>query len=94
MSFLTKFYGTFCGTMGLYGFTRGYRCDIETNKPILTSEKYFNGLINGLYYATPIFNMSPTRKLLNRLEIEYKNFNKNNYKDNYTEITGVCNDTI
>lgn len=94
MGFLTKLYGTFCVGMGVYGFTRGYRsytCKEDNN---LISTKVVQGVINGVMYGTPIFNIWPTLRLLNRLEVKYKNLNKDNYKSNYEESFGVCKETI
>ena len=94
MSFLGKAYATFCSGMGVYGFTRGYRSNIHTNKEPLTAEKCVSGLLNGICYGAPIFNVGPMFRLLNRLEIEHKNLNKDEHKSNYQEFMGVCNDTI
>lgn len=94
MSFIGKTYFTFCSGMGIYGFTRGYRSNIHKDREALTAEKCINGIVNGICYAAPILNMGPTFRLLNRLEIEYKNLNKEEHKSNYEEFMGMCNDTI
>lgn len=94
MSFVGKTYATFCVGMGIYGFTRGYRSNIYKDRESLTAEKYVSGLVNGICYAAPILNIGPTFRLLNRLEIETKNLNKEQHKSNYEEFMGICNDTI
>lgn len=76
--------------MGVYGFSREYRA----NQSDLTSNKFFCGLFNGILYAAPVLNIFPILRLFNRLEIEYKQLDKDKYKYEYTEITGECNDTI
>lgn len=94
MSFLGKTYIAFCSGMGIYGFTRGYRSNIREDKENLTAEKCLSGILNGICYAVPIANIGPTFRLINRLEIEYKNLNKEEHKSNYEEFIGICKDTI
>jgi hypothetical protein len=94
MNWATKLYGSFCVGMGVYGFTRGYRAQISGSKENLTSDKITNATFNSLFYTLPIANIGPTLRLINRLEIEHKQLDKNDYKDNYREIVGECHDTI
>jgi hypothetical protein len=94
MALLTKLYGTFCVGMGTYGFTRGYRAYSGTEDTNLTCDKVLQGVINGMAYGAPILNMWPTFRLLNRLEIECRSLNKDNYQSNYEEFIGVCKETI
>jgi len=94
MSFIGKTYFTFCASMGVYGFTRGYRSTIHKDREALTAEKCVIGFINGICYVAPILNIGPTFRLLNRLEIEYKNLDKEQHKSNYEEYMGICKDTI
>jgi hypothetical protein len=94
MNIPTKLYGTFCIGMGLYGFTRGYRSFNSKDKERLTSDKITNAIFNALFYAAPIANIGPTIRLINRLEIEHKGLNMNDYKDNYREFVGDCEETI
>lgn len=88
MKLATKLYGTFCVGMGGYGFTRGYRAKVINDKEGLTSDKITNATFNALFYAAPIANIGPTIRLINRLEIEHKGLNMNDYKDNYREFVG------
>lgn len=94
MTFLSKVYLTFCTGMGIYGFTRGYRSETHKDRESLTAEKCGKGLINGICYGAPIINIGPTLRLLNRLEIDYKNLNKEQHKSEYEEFIGTCKDTI
>ena len=84
----------FCSSMSVYGVTRGYRAQNIRDKDTLTSGRIANGIFNGLLYAVPIVNIGPTIRLINRLEIDYKGLNPNDYKDNYREFIGECDDTI
>lgn len=94
MTILKKLYPTFCVSMGLYGSYRGYRAKHQGEDNRLTIDKFTLGFVNGIIYAAPIVNIWPTVKLLNRMEIEYKQLNKDLYKSNYEEIVGVCEDTF
>lgn len=94
MNLATKLYGTFCVGMGVYGFSRGYRSRVINEKERLISDKLTNAAFNGLFYAAPIANIGPTLRLINRLEIEHKGLNMNDYKDNYREFVGDCEETI
>lgn len=94
MTFLKKLYPTFCVGMGVYGSYRGYRAKSQSEGHRLTIDKFSLGIINGIMYAAPIANIWPTVKLLNRMEIEYKQLDKSLYKSNYEEIVGVCEETF
>lgn len=89
-----KVFVGFCSTMSVYGFTRGYRVQEFCNKELLTSDKITNATINSLLYAVPIVNIVPIIKLINRLEIEHKRLQKDDYKSSYSEFVGNCMDTI
>lgn len=94
-----RIYYSFCASMGLYGYTRGYRSTDDFNSKNekferLTSDKIASGIINALYYATPIINTWPALRLINRIEIEYKDLDKNKYESSYTELTGKCDETF
>jgi hypothetical protein len=94
MTVLKKLYPTFCVGMGLYGSYRGYKSKPQGEYHLLTIDKFSRGFINGIMYAAPVANIWPTVKLLNRVEIEYKQLDKSLYKSNYEEIVGVCEDTF
>lgn len=94
MRLLGKLYAGFSFGMSAYGFSRGYRSNVRDNKNELTSEKLISGLLNGMYYGAPVINIGPTIKLINRLEIEINNLDKDTYKDNYQEFIGICKDTL
>lgn len=93
-SYFAKALAGFCSTMSVYGFSRGYRAQVVNNKENLTSDKIANATVNSLFYTIPIMNIGPTLRLINRLEIEHKKLQKDDYKDNYREIVGECMDTI
>lgn len=84
---------TTSGVMGVYGFSRGYRAN-DRNYERLTMDRINNGFLNGILYSTPFFNIIHLSRLLNRLEVQYLGLDPDEYKSEYTEITGVCKDTI
>jgi hypothetical protein len=85
----------YCSIMGLYGFTRGYRCENRYTKvPMLMTERIFNGFIAGCVYSNPFLNFWQFKKLVNRIEISYYKLDKKDYTDCYDEICGICYDTI
>ena len=94
MTPLSKKYFTFCTGMGIYGFTRGYRADIVKNQQTLTLDKCLCGFMNSFFYTAPIFNIFQVFKLVNRVEIYFKNLNKDEYEYNYQEFIGICKDTV
>lgn len=90
MSFAKTYY-IFSGCMGVYGFSRGWRCKDNT----LYADKAFMGILNGISYAAPIYNIFPLMRTCNRIQIEYQNLDKNKYETQYTEIGSfICHETI
>ena len=89
-----KVYGCFCGVMGLYGLSRGYRAHYSNEKERLTWDKLTNAAFVGFLYASPIWNIVHMIRLFHRLEIKYKGLNTHDYKINYDEFNGYCYDTI
>jgi|UniRef100_A0A6C0ALU2 hypothetical protein len=82
-------------SFGIYGFSRGYRGTSEyDNNTRLTTQKIFNGTISGIFYMIPPWNLYFIKKLLNRIEIKYRNLDKNLYNYEYDDLTGECKDTI
>ena len=92
--------------MGVYGFKRGYRSkpynqykfksdkDKLENELLLTT-KCINGLLNGWMYSMPILNIPMILNLCDRIEIEMKGYNKEEYVKSYVEwIDGKCDDTL
>ena len=92
MTLYTKIAKGICLSMGGWGFSRGYRSNDNHKK--LTSEKLFISSANAIIYATPIINIFPTIRLINRMEIEYKGLDQTNFKSSYEEFSGVCHDTF
>jgi len=92
----SRLYGGFCVSMGLYGFTRGYRSTplSETSSKRLITDKLHAGFFNTLMYSAPVVNLWPFVRLINRLEIEYNGLEKQHYKDSFKELVGDCYDTI
>ena len=92
--------------MGVYGFTRGYRSKpysqymYKTEKDKLEKErlittKVINGLGNGIMYSLPIWNIPMVLNLCERIEIEMKGYNKEEYVKSYLEwFDGKCDDTL
>jgi hypothetical protein len=98
-SYFSKGLFGFCSSMGVYGVSRGYRAQNKyntetTETETLTSEKITKSIFNGFFYAIPVANIVPIIRLFNRLEIDYKGLNPNDYKDNYREYVGNCEDVI
>lgn len=83
-------------SLGVYGFSRGYRAGskYEPNHERLTSNKILGGTINSIFYMIPPWNIFYVTKLLNRIEIEYKNLDKSLYKSEYEDLIGTCEDTF
>jgi hypothetical protein len=92
--------------MGVYGFSRGYRSkpyskymtktenDKVENKLLLTT-KVLNGFFNGVMYSLPIWNIPMVLNLFDRVEIEMKGYNKEEYVKSYLEwFDGKCDDTL
>jgi hypothetical protein len=80
--------------MGMYGFSRGYRSENNDDRHTLIIDKVSSSIVNGLLYSVPIYNLYYFSKLLNRLEIEYKNLDKEDFCIEYREINGVCKSTF
>lgn len=77
---------------GTYGFSREYRVKVENR---FFTEKISVSILNGIFYMIPPYNIYYLAKLLNRLEIEKKKWNKIDYKDQYTEFLGnPCYSTL
>lgn len=83
-------------SLGLYGFSRGYRSSSTYNvdNEKLTSNKILDGTINSIFYMIPPWNLYNVTKLLNRIEIEYRNLDKSLYNSEYEDLTGRCTDTV
>ena len=86
--------GAFSLLMGTYGFTRGYRSQIEPSKKVLTMERIGYGLFNGILYSMPVLNILYFSRLMNRIEIEYYGLDKKRYISEYKEVIGECMDTF
>ncbi len=95
---ITKIYCGFSAGMASYGFSRGYRSKSSYTEvgaaEYLTADKIIHGLITSVEYAIPINNFIAFGRLVNRLEINYKQLDKKNFKRDYKEMFGICNDTI
>lgn len=93
-SYFAKTLFGFSSMMGVYGFSRGYRSLDHNGREPLSMDKVTHGFLNGLLYTAPIFNIIYVSRLINRIEIEYLDLNRDNYKSEYREIVGDCMDTI
>jgi hypothetical protein len=92
MSIFSRAYTGFTLGMTAYGFNRGYRC--EEYKDALYLEKILAGVVNSTMYTAPGVNLFAFSKLINRIEIEYRNLDKTKHSDNYKELVGQCNHTF
>lgn len=52
------------------------------------------GLMNGIFYMIPPWNLHYATKLINRIGINKRNLDKTRYIEEYEEISGICNDTF
>jgi len=93
-SYLGKAFIGFSSMMGVYGFSRGYRSRDFSGKEPLTIDKFTHAFVNGLLYTVPPFNVVYISRFLNRIEIEYFDLNRDEYKSEYRETVGNCSDTI
>lgn len=90
----SKLVSTFCVSMGMYGSSRGYRANKIPDRQLL-SIRIGSSIMNGLLYSIPIYNLNAFVRLLNRIEIEHKQLDKTQYRDQYTEFDGsVLYDTF
>lgn len=88
---ITKIFYTSNLLFGIYGFSREYR----VKKERFFTERVSMSILNGVIYNIPLYNIYYLAKLLNRFEIEKKNLDKTEYKDQYTEFFGnICYDKI
>lgn len=85
-------------SLGVYGFSRGYRAetkyDRESKYDKLISERLLNGGLNSIFYMIPPWNVYYVTKMLNRVEIENKKLDKELYKKEYEEVVGECEHTF
>jgi hypothetical protein len=85
-------------SLGIYGFSRGYRAETkyekESNYNKLISERLLNGCLNSIFYTIPPWNVYYITKLLNRIEIEHKKLDKDIYEKEYEELIGECKVTL
>lgn len=89
---MSRSYAFLSGCFGIYGFSRQYR--IEKKEKSLYTDKIGKSFINSVFYIAPIINIYQIIKLVNRIEIKYNTLDKNNYKIEYTEFSGVLFETI
>jgi hypothetical protein len=90
MRLVSKIYAGYCVFMTGYGCSRGYRIENAN----FTTDRVISGIFNGAIYSIPFLNIEPTIRLLNRLEIKYKNYDKKQHVAEYKEFIGVCMDDL
>lgn len=88
-----KSYAFFSLGMGSYGFYRGYQSTHE-NSHKFYFDKLTEGFINGTMYIIPPIQFFALRRLLNRVEIQYHNFDPQQHKEEYREFGGFHFKTI
>lgn len=93
LSVFSKGLITYCSTIGAYGFYRGFRSKERGEEHRLLMDRFTTGFANGLMYSAPFFNFVYISRLMNRLEIEYRELNPQDYTSEYKEINGYCMDT-
>lgn len=94
---MNRLCSTFCISMGIYGANRGYRASLAstTVRPVLTTHKIANSVMNGLLYSIPMYNFVPLVRLLNRIEIDKSQLDKTLFCEQYTEFGGaILYDTV
>lgn len=94
MGFLRKAFIGYTSYMSVYGFSRGYRSEYRSEKKELLMNRIKVGLLNGMLYAIPIWNVCHLVKLVNRIEIHNKCLNPRDYSAEYQEVSGECYDTF
>jgi hypothetical protein len=72
----------------VYGFYRGYNAEDDFKTYKFYSDKYIHGLCNMTTYAIPPFQIFALYRLINRLEIKYKNMDKTDHESEYREVVG------
>jgi len=95
----SKAFLTFQIGMGTYGFTRGFRSEYynkdSSKRNMLFTERLKEGVVNSIFYMTPMTNLYPFYCLLNRIEISIRGLNKDDYIDYYKEpLSGYCLHTL
>jgi len=69
--------------------------NINNNRKLVLSERFFEGFMNACYYSVPFFNLFPLYSLVNRFEISIRGLKKEEYKNYYKEpLSGYCFDTL
>ena len=76
---------------GLYGFSRGYRGCPEDH---LFLQKVAMSSYNGLIYSMPFTMFIPMISLGNRIEVKIRQLDQERYASHFTEVTGICWDTL
>jgi hypothetical protein len=90
----SRLYGTFTVVFGTYGFTRGYRSVSYCPEEQLITKRVLNGVVTSMFYVAPVVNIWALARLVDRIEISIKNYDKSKYDDAFEEFTGVCIETI
>lgn len=99
---MIKYYGIFSSAMGVYYSIRGFQ--ISHSKPfksnelvksdILIGDRLVCGLSNGALHALPLWNIYGFMRLMNRIEIYYRDLEKDKFYNQYQEVGGYNMSTL
>lgn len=103
MNTFYKSYIVASGIMGAYGFTRGVRAihhfdkreNVYIQSTTLIADRIVYGVVNGIMYTLPGWNIIALMRLANRMEIRIRNLNKSSFPFEYQEMFGgYCLSTL
>ena len=79
-------YAKWCMVMFPYGTYRQWKCEIR--EPFdLYGHRVLGSCINGIYYMSPL-GVVKIFDLFNRVDVKYRNLDKEKYKNSYQELLG------
>jgi hypothetical protein len=85
-------YAKWCMFMFPYGVYRQWKCEIR--EPFdLYGHRMIAASMNGFYYISP-FGLTKIFDLGNRLDVKYRNLDKEKYKRSYEELLGYNYNTF
>ena len=89
-----KLYFKFCAGMGVYGFSRTWRSDSDSDSDSLNVEKFVSSVVNGIAYASPGPYQLYALYCLSKRIGYMSNASKETYIDAFKEIGGYCYSTF
>jgi hypothetical protein len=79
-------YAKWCMVMFPYGTYRQWT-SVNREPYDLTGHRILSSSVNGIYYASP-WGVIKLFDLFNRLDVKYRNLDKEKYKKSYEELIG------